>query len=99
MVEYLGGAAAISRHLSQFCRNISLLSMVGEKGEFLREISKNLPKNVNFHYIKKRNSPTIIKKRFLDNSDSSNNKVLGVYTMNDEVLRGKDEKLFNNMSI
>ena len=97
MEEYLGGAAAISRHLSQFCKNISLLSMVGEKGEFLRKILKNLPKNVNFHYIKKKNSPTIIKKRFLDNSNTSNNKVLGVYTMNDEVLRGKDEKLFNNI--
>lgn len=97
MEEYLGGAAAISRHLSPFCKNISLLSMVGEKGEFLREISKNLPKNVDFRYIKKSNSPTIIKKRFLDNSGSSNNKVLGIYTMNDEVLVSKDEKLFNNM--
>ena len=96
MEEYLGGAAAISRHLSQFSKNISLLSMVGEKGEFLREITKNLPKNIYFRYIKKRNSPTIVKKRFLD-SDNTNNKVLGVYTMNDEVLSGKDEKLFNNM--
>ena len=93
--EYLGGAAAISRHLSQFCNEISLLSMIGEKGEFLKEIKRNLPKNVNFQYIKKKNSPTIIKKRFLDNS--VNNKVLGVYKINDEILSGKDEKLFNNM--
>ena len=97
MEEYLGGAAAISRHLSQFCKSITLLSMVGEKGEFLKEISKNLPKNVDFRYIRKKNSPTIIKKRFLDNSSSGNNKVLGVYTINDEVLRDKDEKLFNEM--
>tara|TARA_B100001964_G_scaffold241138_1_gene312748 strand:- start:1501 stop:3027 length:1527 start_codon:yes stop_codon:yes gene_type:complete len=97
MEEYLGGAAAISRHLSQFCKNITLLTMLGEKGEFLKEISKNLPKNIDFRYIRKKNSPTIIKKRFLDNSNYVNNKVLGVYTINDEVLRDKDEKLFNEM--
>ena len=97
MEEYLGGAAAISRHLSQFCKNISLLTMIGEKGEYLKEISKNLPKNVDLRYIKKKNSPTIIKKRFLDNSANNNNKVLGIYTINDEVLSSKDEQLFNNI--
>ena len=51
MEEYLGGAAAISRHLSQFCNSISLLSMIGEKQEFLGNILKNLPKNVNFRLI------------------------------------------------
>ena len=95
--EYLGGAAAISRHISEFCNNISLLSMVGEKGEFLKNILKNLPKNVDFRYIKKKNSPTIIKKRFLDNSTSSNHKVLGVYTINDELLNIKDERLFTSI--
>ena len=93
--EYLGGAAAISRHLSTFCKQISLLTMVGEKGEHLENIKQRLPKNVNFKYIKKKNSPTIIKRRFLDKI--SNNKVLGVYTINDEILSGKNEKLFNNI--
>ena len=31
--EYLGGAAALSRHISPFCKKISLLSMIGEKDE------------------------------------------------------------------
>jgi len=93
--EYLGGAAAISRHLSQFCRKTSLLSMVGEKGEFIEKIKKNLPKNVKFNYIRKKNSPTILKKRFLENT--TNNKVFGVYTINDDILTGNDELLFNKM--
>ena len=91
--QYLGGAAAISRHLSQFCNKITLLSMLGEKGEFLKEIKNNLPKNVKFTYIKKKNSPTIVKKRFLDNV--SNHKVLGVYTINDDALTDNEEILFN----
>ncbi len=92
--QYLGGAGAISRHVSQFCDKITLLSMVGEQGEFLNEIKKNLPKKVNFDYIKKKNSPTILKKRFLD--IITNNKVLGVYKINDDVLEKSEEKLFND---
>ena len=90
--EYLGGAVALSRHLSPFCNRINLLSMVGEKGEYLREIEKKLPKNVNFKYIRKKNSPTILKRRFLDSI--SQNKVLGLYTINDDILTQKQEKLF-----
>ena len=66
-----------------------------KKSEFLKEIIKNLPKNVNFQYIKKKNSPTILKKRFLDSA--SDHKVLGVYNINDEILKGGNEKLFNKM--
>ena len=39
--DYLGGAAAISRHLSSFCKDVSLLSMIGEKEEHLKEIKRN----------------------------------------------------------
>ena len=90
--QYLGGAAAISRHLSQFCSKITLLSMLGGKSEFLREIKKNLPKNIKFNYIKKKNSPTIVKKRFLDYVNK--NKVLGVYKIDDDALTNVEEKLF-----
>ena len=93
--QYLGGAAAISRHLSPFCNRISLLSMIGEKKEHFKEIKKNLPNNVNFKYIRKKNSPTILKKRFLDNVSKS--KVLGVYTMNDDILTKKEESTFHNL--
>ncbi len=90
--HYLGGAGAICTHISSFCNKITLLSMIGEKGEFIKDIKKSLPKNVKFNFIKKENSPTIIKKRFLDNI--SYNKMLGVYSLNDDLLTKKDEKKF-----
>ena len=93
--EYLGGAAAISRHLSSFCKKISLLTMLGQKEEYLNKIKKQLPKNVSFKYLRKKNSPTIIKRRFLDNI--SKNKVLGVYTINDDKLIPKEESSLNNI--
>ena len=93
--EYLGGAAALSRHISTFCKKITLLSMVGEKGDYLKKIKKKLPKNVNFKYIKKANSPTILKTRFLDHVNK--NKVLGVYKINDEILSKKQDRFFCNL--
>jgi len=93
--EYLGGAAALSRHISTFCEKVSLISMVGEKAEYLEQIKRKLPKNVSFKYIKKENSPTILKRRFLDNA--SQHKVLGVYKINDDILTKQQDKLFYNI--
>ena len=42
--RYLGGAGAICRHLSSFCKKVTLLSMVGDKQEFLNEIKNKLLK-------------------------------------------------------
>ena len=95
--EYLGGAGAISNHLSTFCKNIKLLSMLGEREEFKQFINSSIQKNVNLEYIKKKNSPTIIKRRFLDHV--SHSKVLGVYKINDELLTKQNEKNFNNILI
>ena len=92
--EYLGGAAALSRHISTFCKKLTLFSMVGERGDYLSKIKKKLPKNINFQYIKKKNSPTILKRRFLD--DINKNKILGVYKINDEILPKIQDKMFCN---
>ena len=95
--DYLGGAAAISNHLSTFCKSISLLTMVGEKAEYLGFIKNKLSKNIKLQYLKKKNSPTIIKRRFLDYL--SHNKVLGVYKINDDQLTSPEElKLNKNLN-
>tara|TARA_B100000795_G_scaffold269697_1_gene259985 strand:- start:208 stop:1683 length:1476 start_codon:yes stop_codon:yes gene_type:complete len=90
---YLGGALAITRHISQFSDKTSLFSMLGEKSEFYKEIKKKFEKNIKFDFIKKKNSPTIFKKRFVDSV--SNSKVLGVYNINDDPLTNIEEKKLN----
>jgi len=90
---YLGGALAITRHISKFCSKTDLFSMLGEKKEFLQHIKKNLEKNIKFDFIKKKKSPTIFKKRFVDYI--SNNKVLGVYNINDDPLEADEERILN----
>ncbi len=92
--KYLGGAGAIAKNLSNFCNKISLFSMIGQKKENFNFIKKNL-KGVNIKFITKKNSPTILKKRFLD--INSGNKVLGVYQLNDDALDFNNEKKFQKI--
>ncbi len=91
--EYLGGAAAIARHVSSFNKNITLFSMIGSKSEFYSKIRKNLSKKIKLKLLKKKNSPTILKTRFVDKN--SYNKVLGVYNFNDEILDKSQENIQN----
>ena len=91
--KYLGGAAAIARNLSNFCKSITLLSSAGEKKEHISFINQHLPKNIKKDFLYKKNSCTIVKKRFVD--DINKSKVLGVYSINDSPLLRKEQIHFN----
>jgi len=82
--QYAGGAAAIARHLSDFCGSITLLSILGENKEYESFIKDSFSKNIKTKFLYKKGSPTIVKKRYVDKIN--NNKVLGVYSINDEKL-------------
>ncbi len=88
--EYLGGAIAIAKHLENFSKKITLLTMLGEKMEYQNKIKKEISKTTKIEIINKKNSNTIIKKRYLD--EITNNKLLGVYEINDDNLNLSDEK-------
>ena len=94
--KYLGGAAAIANHLSSFCKSINFLTLAGKERENIRFIKKFKRKNIKINFYEKKNSPTIIKKRFID--EITKNKLLGVYTINEEKLKGNlEKKLINNI--
>lgn len=93
--QYLGGTLAIARHVSEFCKNVSLVTAIGEKEEYKKFILKNLPVNLKTHFIRKSNSPTIVKKKYIDNINK--NKIFGTYKMNDEKLTKKDEHKLNSL--
>ena len=88
--NYLGGASAIANHLSGFCKKVEFLSVVGSSKENISFVKKSLAKNVNPKFLLKKNSPTILKKRFIDNV--TKHKLLGVYSMNDAKLDDDLEK-------
>jgi len=91
---YLGGVIAIARNISSFCKKVKVLSCLG-KDKNLNLIKSKLSKNISFNYLFKSNSPTIIKKRYIE--AVSKNKVLGIYTLNDELINFKEESKFKKM--
>ena len=90
--EYLGGSLAIARHLSSFCENVSVLSFLGKDNEYKSFIENNIEQNIILNFLNKSNSPTIVKRRFVDSVDRK--KVLGVYAINDELLNEEEEDKF-----
>ena len=90
--DYLGGSLAIAQHLSEFCTQVSILSFIGEDNDYKSFIEDNMEKNVSLNFLNKNNSPTILKRRFVDNIDRK--KILGVYSINDNDLSTTEEDEF-----
>ncbi len=87
---YLGGVIAIAKNIAPLCKSIKVISVIGEKKEYLNYIKKNIPKNIKLDLIYKKNSSTICKTRFVDKINKY--KVLGVYDVDDRNLSKQEEK-------
>ena len=92
--RYIGGTAAIAKNLSSFCKQITLLTSIGQKSEEKQFIEKNLQKNIKTVFLCKKKSPTITKKRFVERINKT--KIFGVYSLNDQPLDSEQEKIFND---
>ena len=88
--KFLGGSGYISNLISSFVKNIDLVTFIGEKNNEINFIKKNLSKKVNLSYQIKKNSPTIVKTRYLD--FYKKNKIMGIYKINDELIKKEEEK-------
>jgi bifunctional ADP-heptose synthase (sugar kinase/adenylyltransferase) len=88
-----GGVLAIANHLSEFCDSVELVSAVGTfdtREDFVRSA---LAAGVTPHFIHKADSPTIVKRRYLDAYSLA--KLMGVYHYNPEALSKADEAAFS----
>ena len=71
--------------------NLKILSFIGDHQSEINFIKTKLNKKIKYEFIKKENSPTILKKRFVDEVDSK--KLLGVYKLNDDNISQKTTKI------
>ena len=91
--RYLGGIIAIAKHLESFLKSINIITLIGDNPSMLNFIKKKIGFSIKFNYIKKINSPTIIKKRIIDKL--SNQKLLGIYSINDrDLIKSENDKLY-----
>ncbi len=80
--KFAGGILAAANHVSNFCDDVTVISMLGAQSpqeEFIRD---HLAPNVQPHFIHKANSPTIVKRRYIESYLLQ--KLFEVYEMNDE---------------
>ena len=88
--NYLGGVLSIAQNLAAISKKVNLLTTLGSKDSFKSKIKKELKKNIRFKYVLKNNSPTILKKRFIEEVD--NTKLLGIYSIDDKYSSHSEEK-------
>ena len=89
---FAGGALAIANHLADFCRSIELVTYVGANDGQERFIRSNLRPNVRLNFIYKADSPTIVKRRYVEKTLLS--KLFEVYQINDQPLNEGEEAEF-----
>lgn len=89
--QYLGGVLSIAQNLSALTEKVHLLSVLGKNDNFITKVKKELNKNILQNFIRKKNSTTILKKRFIEEVD--NTKLFGIYSINEDNLNKVDENL------
>ena len=82
--KFAGGVVAVANHVSNFCDNVDLFTMLGERDTQEDFVRQNLRSNVKPTFFYKDNSPTIVKRRFVESHLIQ--KLFEVYEMNDEKL-------------
>ena len=88
--KFAGGIMAVANHVSSFCKEATVLSYLGEVNPQEAFIRRSLRRNVKPHFFHKKDSPTIVKRRIIDQYFFT--KLLAVYEMNDGPLGPDDNK-------
>jgi len=88
--DYFGGAIVVANHLSSFVNKVKLVSIIGDRNSMYGEIKKSLSKNIEFKHFVKKDSPTNIKERIVD--DYRVRKMFKVEYINDKPLDPKLSK-------
>jgi bifunctional ADP-heptose synthase (sugar kinase/adenylyltransferase) len=88
--KFLGGCLSIANILSAFVKKVTIITYLGKTETHLSWIKKNLANNVKLKFVKKENSPTIYKKRYIDNYFE--NKIFGSYKINNNFINFFEQK-------
>ncbi len=62
--RYAGGAVALANHLAPFCKQLDLVTMLGEQDSQESWLRDQLRPGIGFRFLTKLQSPTIVKRRY-----------------------------------
>lgn len=90
--RFAGGTLAVANHVAQFAGETALMSYLGNEDMYREFVSEKLSPAVQTHFLQRRNSPTIVKKRYVESYFFT--KLLEVYTINDDRLDPQEYAAF-----
>lgn len=82
--KFAGGVLAVANNVANFCDQVTLVTSLGANNPQEDFVRKNLNPNVKANFLYKENSPTIVKRRFLESHLMQ--KLFEVYEINDDEL-------------
>ena len=82
-ITLIGGSGAVANNISQFCKDVTLISYLGRSNNYEKFINKNLDTNIKKKFLYM-DVPTIQKEKFIDKD--SGNKIVGFYSFDDSIL-------------
>ena len=82
--KFAGGILAVANHVANFCDHVGMITFLGTENPQEAFIEERLDSKVERFFFRKKNSPTIVKRRFVESYFFT--KLLEVYEINDEEL-------------
>ena len=87
--KFAGGVLAVANHVANFCDNVGMLTALGDQDSQEDFVRQNVNSSVEKMFLYKANSPTIVKRRFIEGYLLQ--KLFEVYEMNDEELNPEQD--------
>lgn len=87
---YAGGILAVANHVAGFVEKVELITCLGKKDNKQDFIEKNLKSNINPKFFYRKDAPTIVKRRYLE--DWNKAKLFEVSEINDDFIDKEIEK-------
>jgi len=86
---YAGGVLAAANHLVEFCKSVEIVTYLGATDGREKFVRENLKPKVHLNAIYKADSPTIVKRRYVEATLGT--KLFEVYVINDDDLDAAHE--------
>ncbi len=88
--KFAGGILALANNAAPFCKKTEVVSFLGEKASQEGFLRSRMDPKVRLHLHHKKDSPTIVKRRYIDKYFFT--KLLAIYEMDDNPLGPRDNR-------
>ena len=87
---FAGGVLAAAKHVAEFCRDVEIVTLIGENCEYEELLRSSMPANVTMHAIQRPGMPTTRKARYIDKGYLR--KLFEVYYMDDTPMTAEQKR-------